>query len=202
MNSKDASNLGVVSMWYKSDELDLFLNQVKFGDCVEFQRNLINHWAVYVGDKLSKEGDISVIHVHGDTFFGSHFSSTPHIPSSKSSVSVSPLADVILGSQFRINNELDLTEAPSSLSDMCVKITNELESSLMSYKLLSNNCEHFAKKVRNHKIESDQINKVKTFLYRLAKFGLFIVPLFPHFRGVHMSVKILYSLANLIFSFQ
>ena len=43
------SNVGVVSRWHTRDDEDAFIDGLRRGDLIEFDRGGYSHWAVYLG---------------------------------------------------------------------------------------------------------------------------------------------------------
>jgi len=156
-------NVGIISEWFEKDQdYTAFMEIVKPGDLLEFQREGYCHWVVFIGDyALACQNDQDlyqivpcIVHRANPT----DSESIQNIFSSSKSLSkgvhgigavvIEPLIDVWSRSKVRINNGLDNTLQPyasETIVKRALSVANgENSLSFTAYNVVSNNCEHFA----------------------------------------------------------
>nr|ACO11302.1 HRAS-like suppressor [Caligus rogercresseyi] len=156
------SNVELQSRYYNRDELRLFLAIVEYGDLVEFNRELYNHWGVYVGHgQVTHLSNSAENMVNISATFRSTNSMASGGEASKGHIMTEKLVDVIGDSLYRINNSYDRDCPPDDVATMKRNISLEKGKNL-TYDLCAYNCEHFSKKVRNRHSVSHQVNDTIT----------------------------------------
>uniref|UniRef100_A0A0K2SYI8 Retinoic acid receptor responder protein 3like [Myotis lucifugus] n=1 Tax=Lepeophtheirus salmonis TaxID=72036 RepID=A0A0K2SYI8_LEPSM len=200
----ESINRGRRSKLYTLDDWDEFIKRVKIGDCIEIERTTLNHWCLFVGPQLYEEKDKyckkwndkeiqQVFHITGNSFISSSSSSSYNKSSNNTELRL--FVDVVQDSKFRINNEFDFEEEPRSI-DMIVadikeilnikmveKILNSIINSNIThltkeYNILTYNCEHFVKYIRNQKESSEQSYKLVSTFQKCAQTALSFIPFF------------------------
>lgn len=172
------ANVKVISEWHsqRTDFLD-FVELLKRGDRIEFQRAGYCHWAVYIG-KLEiedEDGRIRPQHmiVHranpADQFNEQSFLNRISASSSKGyygigSVCMEPMTDIWEDSLARINNGFDDVISPYpqlQIVERCLDLVygRQPTNRFTPYNLLTNNCEHFATWARNGWAISQQVTR-------------------------------------------
>lgn len=121
----------------------------KPGDLIEFFRPALEHWAVYVGNDY-------VVHLTGFKRNGSGSIPSLSLLSNKGVVKKEKLQDVAKGDMYQVNNHDKYT--PRSQSKI-VEEAEKLVGQEVPYGLFTNNCEHFANKLRYGIAYSAQIGK-------------------------------------------
>ncbi|XP_054844660.1 phospholipase A and acyltransferase 3-like isoform X2 [Eublepharis macularius] len=122
----------------------------KPGDLIEISRFGYKHWAVYVGSGY-------VIHLAPTTVQAS-VSSIMSVLSEKAVVKKELLWEIARSDACQINNKYDQKYNPLPAS----KIVQEAESMLgkeVSYRVASQNCEHFVTRLRYGTARSDQVKE-------------------------------------------
>nr|ACO15647.1 HRAS-like suppressor 3 [Caligus clemensi] len=149
------SNYGLRSPDFSLNNLEDFLTIVEEGDLIEFLRGWYNHWAVYAGKGY-------VVHLSNDA------TSLVNVSATFRSTNISPnkatkghpakerLCRIIEDSKYRINNTQDFSRRPFDKNSIVSRMYKEM-SLAKAYDLIGNNCEHFAKKIRNGTAESKQV---------------------------------------------
>ncbi|XP_030251458.1 phospholipase A and acyltransferase 4-like isoform X2 [Sparus aurata] len=108
------------------------------GDLIEISRVVYLHFAVYVGDGY-------VVHV--TTAGGAASSSLKCSSSKKAIVRKQKLKEVVGNSTWKINNILDKMYEPRPADDIVEEALGQV-GNVMEYSVTSENCEHFATKMR------------------------------------------------------
>lgn len=125
----------------------------KPGDMIEIFHKIYQHWAVYVGDGY-------VVHLTGVE----HGVSGIYHVGSGSGLSVNamvkkePLTKVTAGCKYRVNNKYDKKIKPLPAKKI-VHEAEKLVGKVINYNLITNNCEHFATKLRYEDPRSGQVWK-------------------------------------------
>uniref|UniRef100_A0A671WQ94 LRAT domain-containing protein n=1 Tax=Sparus aurata TaxID=8175 RepID=A0A671WQ94_SPAAU len=118
------------------------------GDLIEIFRGVYQHWAVYVGDD-------DVVHVTSPQVVSPLsvlLLSNPDLSES----GIITLEEVVGDNKWRINNVLDKMYKPRPAHIIVEEALLEV-GKMMEYFVLSENCEHFATKLRYGKAESIQV---------------------------------------------
>ncbi|XP_036933081.1 phospholipase A and acyltransferase 4-like isoform X3 [Acanthopagrus latus] len=126
------------------------------GDLIEIFRGGYQHWAVYVGDGY-------VVHVTsppGADVRRAASNTLTSVPTKKAMVRREKLREVVGDNKWRINNILDKKYKPRS-PDIIVKEALRQVDNLMEYSVISENCEHFATKLRYGKPVSRQVHEAE-----------------------------------------
>nr|ADD24497.1 HRAS-like suppressor [Lepeophtheirus salmonis] len=192
----ESINRGRRSKLYTLDDWDEFIKRVKIGDCIEIERTTLNHWCLFVGPQLYEEKDKyckkwndkeiqQVFHITGNSFISSSSSSSYN--KSSNNMELRLFVDVVQDSKFRINNEFDFEEEPRSIDIIVAMIENILDSVIDSnithkmkeYNILTYNCEHFVKHIRNEKESSEQSDKLFNTFEKCAQTVLSFIPFSP-----------------------
>ncbi|XP_073342671.1 phospholipase A and acyltransferase 3-like [Pagrus major] len=129
----------------KSDE------KPKPGDLIEIFRGLYEHWAVDIGDgwvvHLAPPSDVA----------GAGAKSVMSVAAQRAMVKGQTLSDVVGTDKWKVNKDLDEKYEPHT-TDTIVKEALELVGTEQPYDIMTQNCEHFAKKLRYGKAESWQVS--------------------------------------------
>ncbi|CAB1438329.1 unnamed protein product [Pleuronectes platessa] len=118
----------------------------KPGDLIEINRELYQHWAVYIGEN-------EVVHF---TTEGGQSSGPLELLSSRAEVKREKLTDVVGHDRFKVNNLLD-EEYDARDPSIIVKEACEMVGRVLQYSVVSYNSEHFATDLRYGKAESRQV---------------------------------------------
>ncbi|XP_016361074.1 HRAS-like suppressor 3 isoform X2 [Sinocyclocheilus anshuiensis] len=126
--------------------------QPKPGDLIEISRDFYQHWALHSG-----EG--KVIHkVPPSEHADAGVSSVKSVRHNKAIVKKEKLQDVVGSDDYRIHNVLDKQHPPLPIPHILQK-AETLVGMVVPYKLLTDNCEHFVKGLRNGVPQSQQVRK-------------------------------------------
>ncbi|XP_030252939.1 phospholipase A and acyltransferase 3-like [Sparus aurata] len=126
------------------------------GDLIEIFRGTYQHWAVYVGDgfvvHVTSPPDADVRHAASNSLMSA--------PTKKAMVRKQKLQEAVGDNKWRINNILDKKYKPRRAHIIVEEALLEV-GKMMEYFVLSENCEHFATKLRYGKAESIQVRKAE-----------------------------------------
>uniref|UniRef100_A0A671WWX5 LRAT domain-containing protein n=1 Tax=Sparus aurata TaxID=8175 RepID=A0A671WWX5_SPAAU len=134
------------------------------GDLIEIFRGTYQHWAVYVGDGF-------VVHVTSPPDASNSLMSAP---TKKAMVRKQKLQEAVGDNKWRINNILDKKYKPRRAHIIVEEALLEV-GKMMEYFVLSENCEHFATKLRYGKAESIQVKQAATATGIVAAVGGVVV---------------------------
>ncbi|XP_046560846.1 phospholipase A and acyltransferase 2-like [Haliotis rubra] len=134
------------------------LDNLQPGDLLEFDRGLINHWAVYIGSE-------EVVHFFGDCGGRDQNSQCKTCVTStwKGLVRKDAFFDVVGNSKVNKNNSKDKQLKAFQQREIVDRALSE-ELREFKYNIVFQNCEHFATWCRYGKQESDQANRALTRL--------------------------------------
>ncbi|XP_053289723.1 phospholipase A and acyltransferase 4 isoform X1 [Pleuronectes platessa] len=118
----------------------------KPGDLIQIFRGSYQHWAVYIGGQM-------VVHLVPE---GGQSSGPLELLSSRAEVKREKLTDVVGHHHFKVNNLKD-EEYDARDPSIIVKEACEMVGRVLSYSVVSYNCEHFAADLRYGKAESRQV---------------------------------------------
>nr|XP_006125113.1 HRAS-like suppressor 3 isoform X2 [Pelodiscus sinensis] len=123
------------------------------GDLIEIFRFGYQHWAIYVGDGY-------VVHLAPPSEVpGAAFASLMATLTNKALVKKEHLQDVVGRHRYRLNNKHDRKFPPLPVGKI-VRAAEQLVGQEMSYKVTSENCEHFVTELRYGVPRSDQVRDV------------------------------------------
>nr|XP_057919021.1 phospholipase A and acyltransferase 3-like [Doryrhamphus excisus]XP_057919022.1 phospholipase A and acyltransferase 3-like [Doryrhamphus excisus]XP_057919023.1 phospholipase A and acyltransferase 3-like [Doryrhamphus excisus]XP_057919024.1 phospholipase A and acyltransferase 3-like [Doryrhamphus excisus] len=126
--------------------------KVQPGDMVEIFRGSYQHWALYVGHG-------AVVHLAPPSeCAGAGPGSKMSIFADRALVKREELWEVVGKDRYRVNNHLDHKYKPR-LSDDVVREALALVGQMLSYCIISANCEHFVTNLRYGKPESRQVRQ-------------------------------------------
>ncbi|XP_062253446.1 phospholipase A and acyltransferase 3-like [Platichthys flesus] len=121
------------------------------GDLIEiFRDGPYQHWAVYIGGQEV---------VHFGTEGGLSSGSSANLGRCKGYVLQEKFSKVVGSHHFKVNNLLDKNYKPRDPS-IIVKEALERVGNMLTYDLVSYNCEHFANEMRYGKPESRQVQEL------------------------------------------
>ncbi|XP_061900195.1 phospholipase A and acyltransferase 3-like [Entelurus aequoreus] len=124
----------------------------KPGDLIEIFRPGYQHWALYVGDGF-------VVHLTPPSeCAGAGPSSMMSILADRGLVKMEELWTVVGNDRYRVNNILDGKYQPRPVY-VIVEEARRLVGQIVSYCLISRNCEHFVTNLRYGKPESRQVRQ-------------------------------------------
>ncbi|XP_070622685.1 phospholipase A and acyltransferase 3-like [Erythrolamprus reginae] len=123
---------------------------MKPGDLIEIFRTGYEHWAVYVGDG-------NVVHLTGPSLSAGVVSHL--VVGFPVVVKKEKLSDVVGNNRYRVNNKYDSKYPVRDPKDIVYR-ANRRVGQKKTYKVFTNNCEHFATSLRYNMPESDQVSNI------------------------------------------
>nr|XP_060637791.1 phospholipase A and acyltransferase 3-like isoform X2 [Anolis sagrei ordinatus] len=128
----------------------------KPGDLIEIDRDLYQHWAVYVDDGY-------VVHLVSDDEVLENPPLSLSVGTRKAVVKWQLLSEASGQNKWRVNNKLDKKHNPKPMWEIVIAAL-EMVGEKVDYNLLKMNCEHFATDLRYGHPESGQVIKLSKFL--------------------------------------